>query len=144
VDLQVVVEDLCRAIPSALGAIVCDYEGESVVHALGQAPLSPSAERNARSLIPRALQPTMSIEEFFLKLAGAEPCALLRMLEEPSRGHGFGGLVSLEMRYQGMDLLVRRLPDEYYVVLLLRPPALVSSAHDKLERASQVLARMIS
>jgi hypothetical protein len=142
-DLDAVVAALA-AIPRAIGAIVCDYEGEAVVHALGRESLSPAVERGARSLMPREFETAMSVEEFMLKLIGAEPCALFRSFEDPSRGHGVGGMIALELRYQDLDLLVRRLPDEYYVCLLLRPPALIATAQRRLAEATRALARMIS
>lgn len=142
-ELQQAVDTLCASLPEAIGAIVCDFEGEAVVWAVGAATPPEGAERNALSRIPRALQPTMPWVEFLLRISGAEPCALLRLFGERSAARGVGGIVDLDLRFEAIDLLVRALPEDYYVMLALRRPALAGLARDSLDRARKHLATLI-
>lgn len=84
-ELEALLEALCDRLPSAIGAVLCDFEGESVVAALGAAPVPPDAEARAREHVPRALALTMPVKEFLIRLAGAEPCALLGCSVRPRR-----------------------------------------------------------
>ena len=142
-DLEEIVQRLAQDVPNAIGAIVCDYEGETVTLALGRAPLPAEAEDHARSYIPRAMVPDVDLGEFLLKLAGAEPCALIRLFDKHSKSHGTGPLTSLDLRYRGVDMLVRRLPEDYYVLLVLLRPALAARARVRLEAASRALAALV-
>lgn len=143
-DLDAAIKDLVTGVPGALGAIVCDFEGESVVLARGSAPLPPDAELHARSYIPSTMTVDVDAGEFLLKLLGAEPCALLRLFEEHSRSFGIGGVDGFEMRFREVDVIVRRLPEDYYVVFALRRPAVEARARAKLEVAKRALARMVA
>lgn len=135
---------LCRTVPGAIGAVLCDYEGETVASALGAAPAPALAERRAREHVPRALALSMPVAEFLVRLAGAEPCALLNLLEGPVRKYGGGLLRAVRLRYAEVDLLVQRLPEEFYVVLVVRRPAETASAQRKLDLAARSLAEALT
>jgi hypothetical protein len=143
-QIEEVVQLLCAEIPEAIGAIVCDYEGESVVYALGPAEPPDGAEESARSRIPRTLGSKISITEFLLRIAGAEPCSLLTLFGERSLSRGAGEIVSLDLRFEQVDLLIRRLPDGYYVMVALRRPALRGQAKSSLEAAQRRLTALIA
>lgn len=142
-ELSAVVERLCAEVPEAIGAIVCDYEGEAVVWAFGRGELPSGAERNARSRIPQSLELQMSLTEFLLRITGAEPCGLLRIFGEKSTARGLGTIRSLDLRFESIDLLVRPLPEDYYVMLAVRRPAIRAAAGARLDTAERVLTSLI-
>ena len=134
---------LCRGVPSAIGAVLCDYEGETVAAALGPAPAPAAAEQRAREHVPRALDLSMPVAEFLVRLAAAEPCALLNLFDGFIQKHGGGLLRALHFRYAEIELLVRRLPEDFYVVLVVRRAAETASARRKLDHAAQTLAQAL-
>lgn len=142
-DLTAVVQKLCEQVPEAIGAIICDFEGEGVVWAFGRAEVPAGAERNARSRIPQTLETSMSLPEFLLRITGAEPCALLRMFAEKSHARGLGAIRGLDLRFEEMDLLVRPLPEDYYVMLALRRPAIRAAAGARLDVAERALSQLM-
>lgn len=143
-ELEALLEALCDRLPSAIGAVLCDFEGESVVAALGAAPVPPDAEARAREHVPRALALTMPVKEFLIRLAGAEPCALLRLFGAPAALHGGGAIEWLELRYEAIDMLVRRLPSDFYLVVVLRRPAVIAEAKRAMAAISPALAEHVS
>lgn len=134
---------LCRGVPSAIGAVLCDPEGETVVSALGSAPAPAAAEQRAREHVPRALELSMPVAEFLVRLAGAEPCALLNLFDGFIRKHRGGLVRALHFRYAEIELLVRRLPEDFYVVLVVRRAAESASARRQLDAAARTLAQAL-
>lgn len=143
-ELDEIVRDLCVRVPRAIGAILCDFEGESVVCALGDAHAPPEAEDRAREHVPRAMSLPMPAREFLMRLAGAEPCALVHLFEESARKCGAGGLASLEFRYREIEMLIHRLPNDFYLVMLLRRPAITAAARRHLATAIVLLREHVS
>ena len=143
-ELEEVVRSLCLDLPDAIGAIVCDHEGESVVHAYGASPPPIEAEAEARARMPRDFQSQLGAREFLLRLAGAEPCAVLRLIEQGGLRQGAGALSSLELRFAAVEMLIRRLPEEFYVMLALKRPTLKARARMRLDSAARDLARLIA
>lgn len=141
--LQAPLVALCRGVPDAIGAVLCDYEGETVASALGPAPAPAAAAARAREHVPRALALSMPVAEFLVRLAGAEPCALLNLFDGSIRKHGGGFLRAMHFRYSEVELLVRRLPEEFYVVLVVRRPSESGSARRKLEDAARTLTQAL-
>src|SRR5688572_29004589 len=139
-ELEGVVEALCTRLPEAIGAILCDSEGEAVVHAIGAADPPDGAERNAESRIPRSFIDSMSLREFLLRVSGAEPCPLLQMFRERSEARGFGPIAGLDLSFGAIELLVRCLPDDYYLMLALRRPTIRARAVVALDQARAELA----
>lgn len=139
-ELEEILEALVGAVPDAIGAALCDFEGETVVTALGAAAPPPEAAAQATDHVPRTLELAMPVAEFLVRLAGAEPCSTMRLLDETSTRHGAGSITAFEVRYAAVELLVRRLPEDFYVVLVLRRPALTARAEHHLRKAATALA----
>lgn len=142
--LDEVVQALCDGIAASIGAVVCDYEGETVVSANGRAGVPQGAVERALSQLPRTMQSAVSSREFLLRVVGAEPCGLLRSFGERAQARGVGALDGFEARFAEVDLLVRRLPEDYYVVLALRRPCVMAIAREKLDKTVPVLAEYIA
>lgn len=142
-ELAAVVEDLARSVPEAIGAILCDYEGEAVVLQPGAVRLSDPQVAAAREHLPRALESTISLEEFWLRLGGAVPGPALHQLREAHRSVGRGTLVMVELSFAEAAVLVGCLPEDYYVLLALRRPALRERARVQLSRTSSALAALL-
>jgi hypothetical protein len=142
--MEAIVRELCARVPRAIGAVLCDFEGESVVCALGSERAPPEAEARAKDHVPKTMSLTMPVAEFLVRLAAAEPCALLRMFQQSSSKGGVGQLAMLEMRYEEVEMLVQCLPNDFYVVLVLRRPAITAEARNALSRASKDLAPLVT
>jgi hypothetical protein len=138
-SLTSILKDICTAIPETIGVIMCDQEGEKVVGVGGTATLPQGATDRARSQLPASMQSEISSRDFVLRIVGAEPCALLRLLDERGQTSGAGRVDGFDLRYSELDLLVQRLPDDYYVVLALRRPSVIAVARDALNRAAQTI-----
>ncbi len=139
-ELQQILIDLCARVPDAIGAVCCDYEGETVVSSLGKANASQEAQARAMEHVPRRMKLTMPLGEFLVRLAGAEPCALMRMFAEIGARVGAGSLQGLSARYADVEMLTHSLPNEYYIVLLVRRPAVQAMARRHLSVAAEKLA----
>lgn len=133
-------EALCAAVPEAIGAVLCDYEGETVVNALGSAAPPAEAEARASDHVPKNLPLTMPVAEFLVRLAGAEPCALLRQFVVGNRAGAGGQLRSFSTVYEQVEMLVHCLPEDFYVVLVVRRPAIEGRARFHLAQAAEILA----
>lgn len=143
-DLDAVVRQLCDRLPEAIGAVLCDFDGEAVVSAVGHAPAPQGAEVLARARIPRALASEVSLTDFLMRVSGAEPSAFLRAFDEQTRTRGLGPLEAVDLRFDEVDVLVRRLPEDYYVMLALRRPSRPSAARQEIEEARRSLAALIA
>lgn len=133
-DLNQALSTLCRR-TGAVGAVLCDDEGETVTASLGPAPLSPEAEALAREHIPKAMELQMPIGEFVLRLAGAESCAVLRGVQGACTRRVGGRLDHLHLRYSELDVLIEPLPEDFYLVLMLRRPLLLPMVRLHLDDA---------
>ncbi|MFO0724678.1 MAG: hypothetical protein U1E65_12925 [Myxococcota bacterium] len=140
-ELEETLLTLVRAVPEALGAILCDFEGEAVVLAAGAAPLLDAQHEVALAHVPRALGPEVAMADLWLRLAGAVPGGVLHQVGEVHRPHGRVALV--ELGFEEAHVLIHGLPDDYYVLLALRRPALVARARQALSRAAQHLAGLL-
>src|SRR5262245_10045523 len=138
-ELEAIVRELCARVPRAIGAIVCDWEGEAIACALGATEAPQGAEERAREHVPRAITLTMPGSEFLVRLAGAEPAGLLRVFGQSGERCGTGELTSLEVSYQEVSVLIDRLPNDFYLMLLLRRPAVTATAKHLMDEASRLL-----
>jgi hypothetical protein len=143
-DLAGIVRDLCANVPRAIGAVLCDFEGEAVVCALGPQGAPAEAERRAKEHVPHRMELNMPIGEFLIRLAGAEPCGLLRMFEDAGRRRGIGILEAIEIRYQEVEMIIRKLPNDFYLMLLLRTPAVTAEARRSVSEATDRLRVHVS
>jgi hypothetical protein len=116
-ELELILRQLCAAVPRAIGVVLADDDGESIVTVRGSAELPRGAREEAARHIPRALLATTDVEQLALRLAGAEPSAVLRLI-------GPGRFTAYEVRHREVDVLVERVDDELYVVLFVLRPAL--------------------
>lgn len=124
-ELEHILRALCAAVPRAIGVVLADDDGESVVTVRGSAPLPHGARAEAERHIPRALAATTDVEQLALRLAGAEPSAVLRVLG-PRHGRAY------EVRHGAVDVLVERVDDELYVALFVLRPVLRAQARPAL------------
>lgn len=143
-EMNAIIERLCRQVPRAIGAILCDYEGEAIACALGAAPAPDEAQLRAKEHVPKAIELTMPVNEFLIRLAGAEPCGLIRSFGQTAQKSGAGDLASLEIRYREVEMLVESLPNECYLVLVLRRPVITAEARRIMSEASRLLSSQVS
>lgn len=119
---ETILSELVRAVPGARGAIFCDREGETIVSVGASGRDEPEAE-----------------DDYDLRITGAQ---LAPNLAEVSNAP-FGPPEELRIRGSREHLLVRTLPEGYYLVLCLAPATVVSRASYHLRRAGrQVLSEM--
>jgi hypothetical protein len=133
------------AVPGAFGAILCDFEGEAVAWKLGAAELPGRVLDEARRHVPEGLGGAVAPADFLLRLAGAEPCALLALFGRQGQAAGVGALEALEIGYARVGLLAALLPDDYYLVVVLdrRRARGFGCARRAVARVAPVLAREI-
>lgn len=141
--MQAVLEAFCARTPEAVGAVVCDDEGETVVSALGSAEPPADADARAREHVPRSMTLHMPVGEFLVRLAGAEVCAVLRALDRTSRRRTAGPVRMTHVAYREVELLSRTLPEDYYLVVVLRRPRVLGVIRRRVEATARVLARDI-
>lgn len=127
-SLEAEVQSLCVQIPEAIGAILCDFEGERVVSALGSAPLPPVAAAQALDHVPRNLSLSVPPAEFLLRLCGAELCGLMERCQQIASSQQLGEPQSLELSYRGVKLCAAALPEGYFLLVVMRPEALSAQA----------------
>jgi hypothetical protein len=107
-------------VPSAVGAIFLDVEGEAVEWV------------------------TRHGDPYDLKVEGAYHCIFRRALDEISPDSGIGRINAYVMEGEQLTALTQTLPDGYYVVLVLDGSGSRSQALYHLRRTAQVLARELS
>jgi hypothetical protein len=78
-----------------------------------------------------------------MKIAGAYVGIHLRQLGEVLVEAGLGSPEVLHIENEGLHLYATALPDEYYLVLVQRRPALCGRAWETLEKARREIAREI-
>lgn len=130
---------MCDRIPEVIGAVLCDQQGETIVSALGRAPVPPEAREKAQEHVPSRLDLNIPVGEFLVRLAGAEPCALLRSLQVTHAERGAGALDAYVARYGTVDLVVEQLPDDLYLLVVLRRPASVGRTRHYTQQAAKQL-----
>ncbi len=117
------------AVPGALGAVLCDFEGEAVVTRWGVGPLPPDVEAEAQKHVPNAVRSQVSVGQYLLRLAAAEPCALLMTFSRKTLSRHGGPLDTLEIAYRNVGLVVLSLPEDFYLVIVLDRKRIRSFGH---------------
>lgn len=117
-SLSAAVADAAAA-RGALGAVLCDFEGEAVLTCVGGTPLSDAVATEAMRHVPEALPAHHSPEEFLLRLCGAEPCALLALFARTATATGAGTVAGYELRFETVGVVVVCLPEDYYLTVVL-------------------------
>ncbi len=105
---------LLEDIPGALGAIIIDWEGESV-------------DQVAR------------IEEYEIKVLGAHKGIILNLLREALSRIDSGDLEEVLIRTGENKTLIAPLTEDYYLVLTLGPEAIAARAASKMRRCVNAL-----
>ena len=139
IELQNIVQVVCDRVPEVIGAVLCDQQGETIVSALGQATVPPEANERAKDHVPNRIDLNIPVGEFLVRLAGAEPCAVIRQLQAAQTEQGAGSLDAYVARYSQVDLIVEQLPEELYLFIALRRPASVGRTRFYTRRAAQQL-----
>ena len=132
--MEPILQELCDRFPQALGAAVCDSEGESLGSALGSAEFPQQSLELIESALPlhydRASWTEQETKMFALRQWAAEPSRsaglLRRAYEFAGESHG---LDIFSIRSEALDLAVGVMEEHMYLVLVLvRPnlPGLVS------------------
>lgn len=134
------------AVRGALGAVLCDFEGEAVVTQVGTTPLSADVAEEALKHVPRGVASHHAPEEFLLRLGGAEPCALLALFGRSTRSAGGGELEGFELRFKRVGVIVERLPEDYYltIVVVLSTAGGLAEARRVAQRVRPVLVAEIA
>ena len=143
IDLQDVVQGVCDQIPEAIGVVLCDQQGETIVSALGNSDVPPDAQSRAKEHVPSRMGLNMPVNEFLVRLAGAEPCALLRQIQAAQNERGAGTLDAYVARYAEVDLIVEQLPEDLYLFVALRRPASVGVARRFTQAAAKRLEALV-
>ncbi len=139
-ELEQILFKLCSSVPEAIGAVLCDSEGEAVAIAWGTRKIAPEAEAQIPLHVPRALSLDQPPAQFLIKLLGAELCASLRQWVEAVGAAGPAHV--LAARYRHLELLVSPLPEDFYVLLLAEPP-IRGRAERSLRLAKEALSAAI-
>ena len=142
-DLEAELRTLCAVTPDVIGAVLCDFEGESVAAAMGVAAVPEAAHALAADHVPRTMRLEMPVEAFLLRLGAAELCAFLRSVDASSKTTG-GAAVQLHLHYENVSLLVHGLPNEFYLVLVVRRPAPTAVLNRALGRAAARISPEVS
>jgi hypothetical protein len=125
VSFAALLAELVAQAKGARGAVFCGHDGE-FVDLLVARPQPPGCG---------------DLSEYDLKIIGAQLAAPWLRLQEGSANGGAGGAIDMGMRCGAGNLLCTRLPDRYYLVLVLAPSAQAARAAFVLRRAADKLAR---
>ena len=107
--------------------------------ALGSGEVPPTARERATDHVPDRMEINMPVNEFLVRLAGAEPCAIIRQLQAAQNERGAGTLDAYVARYAEIDLIVEQLPEDLYLFVALRRPATVGLARYHTRKAARAL-----
>jgi hypothetical protein len=124
VSFAALLGDLVASAKGARGAVFCGHDGEFVDLLVAQPQPSGCGE----------------LTDYDLKVIGAHLAAPWLRLQDGSANGGAGAALELGMRCKDGALLCARLPEGYYLVLLLAPAAHVARAFFALRLAAERLA----
>lgn len=125
VSFAALLAELVAQAKGARGAVFCGHDGE-FVDLLVARPQPPGCG---------------DLSEYDLKIIGAQLAAPWLRVQEGSANGGAGAAMEMGMRCRDGKLLCTRLPDRYYLVLVLAPSALAARAAVPLRLAADKLAR---
>ena len=117
--------DLVASAKGARGAVFCGHDGEFVDLSVAR-PQPPGCDE---------------LSDYDLKVIGAQLAAPWLRLSRGSANGGAGAPVEMRLRCGKGSLLCARLPEGYYLVLVLAPLAQTSRAGFALLRAANRLAQ---
>jgi hypothetical protein len=122
VSFAALLRDLVGSAKGARGAVFCGQDGEFVDLLVAQPQPSGCG----------------ALTDYDLKVIGAHLAAPWLRLQDANGGAG--GALEMWMRCNDGTLLCARLPEGYYLVLLLAPTAQVSRAFVALRRSAERLS----
>jgi hypothetical protein len=142
--MEKLLEDLCQCCPAALGAAVCDSEGESLALALGSADFPSSSLQLIDARLPRQFDrqswPENDTKLFTLRQWAAEPSRSTGRLRQAWKsGAEHACLTAFCLRFRHIDLAMATLEDHMYLVLVLRRPNLLSLSRREVMRTAHAL-----
>lgn len=114
---NILLTNLMVDVPEAVGAIFLDEEGETV------------------DFVTRHGEP------FDLKVEGAVQGLFTRQIESTSTYAGIGSLEYFVIEGTELATLTHVLPDDYYVVLVVRKPVVRARAQHHLRETAKMIAR---
>jgi len=144
--MQEILQKLCERFPAALGAAVCDSEGESIDIALGSGHFPEASLKRVESSFPLQYNRASWTEEktrmFALRQWAAEPSRSTGLV---NRAYEFAGdfqiLDIFSIRSQALDLVVGVMEDHMYLVLVLARPNLNALAQRAVRESKEQLNR---
>lgn len=126
-------------LPGVFGAVLCDHEGEAVIARFGPEPLPEAALHHVASQVPKAVREDAASSDYLLRLAGAEPCAMLALMQQRSERAEAGAIEGVEIGYRRVRVALLRLPEDYYLAVFARAgavsPAWVRRVLDRVRPA---------
>jgi predicted regulator of Ras-like GTPase activity (Roadblock/LC7/MglB family) len=124
VSFAALLGELVASAKGARGAVFCGHDGEFVELLVAQPPPSGCGQ----------------LTDYDLKVIGAHLAAPWLRLQDGLANGGAGSALEMTMRCKDGALLCARLPEGYYLVLLLGPAAHVPPAFVALRRTAERLA----
>lgn len=138
-EFEALLAPLCEN-NGVLGVVLCDDEGEMVATRRGPAELPTGAAEHAVKHMPSALSADIAAPDFLLRLGSAETCGPLRLMQRIAKRGAAGEVRTVDLRYGELDVLLRALPEDFYVVVFVRRPSLLAGLRARLEVAGQGLS----
>ena len=140
--MEPILQELCDRFPQALGAAVCDSDGESLASVLGSARFPQDSLLLIESALPlhydRASWTEENTKMFALRQWAAEPSRSTGVLHRAYEFAGESqGLDVFSIRSETLDLVVGVMEEHMYLVLVLLRPnlsGLVCRALDESKR----------
>lgn len=132
--LRALVADIARS-PQVIGAVLCDDEGEAVFVSSGEAELPSGATARASEHMPRTMALDVPERDFLLRLGSAETCGLLRVLQRVAQTRGAGAVEFVHLRYAHVDVILRALPEDFYVAVFVKSSNAAPGVRARILRA---------
>jgi len=146
--MQKALEQLCELVPEALGAAVCDADGESLALAIGAADFPECGWELIRTAMPRQFaEEHRSLDEskqFVLRQWAAEPSRSSGILNRAHLTAGASEPSQFSLRFDEFELLVHVMVEQMYVVLVVRRPCVTPIAARYLAMAGARLGAMLT
>jgi predicted regulator of Ras-like GTPase activity (Roadblock/LC7/MglB family) len=129
-----ILRSVCTAIPEAVGVVFADWEGEAVDQ-------FPDPRRGAEEDAAARLAPVRAdaAEPVDLRLFGAHWGVILNHVNAAMRTFHYGDPQVVMLHHDRMDVLIRTVSEQYYVLLAMRTGSHLGRALQALEHAAQAL-----
>lgn len=141
-EFEAVLAGLCEN-SDVVGAVLCDDEGEMVATCRGPAELPPGAAEHANRHMPTTFSSDVPAPDFLLRLASAETCGPLRLMQRIAKAAAAGEVRTVDLRYAQLDVLLHALPEDFYLVVFVRRPNLLAGLRARLVSAGRSLGEQL-